>query len=163
MVRLGAALIRFAAQVSQPDHSQATARSRGQGWAWATARLWVAARRKRSAERRMPKIGCVRRAGASFRAPNAEGPTPPTNSMTLPPALIALIERCYDAILTEGFAFHEAPPASVSTARKRKGRVPRRTGHNLLLVCTSAGWMSCAFCPIQPCRSPTIWRNRMGG
>jgi transposase len=50
----------------------------------------------------------------------------------LSPGLIALIERCYDAILTEGFAFHEAQPALVSTARKRKGRVPRRTGHNLL-------------------------------
>ena len=52
---------------------------------------------------------------------------------TLPPGLIALVERCYDAILTEGFAFHEAQPALVSTARKRLGRVPRRTGHNLLL------------------------------
>jgi transposase len=53
--------------------------------------------------------------------------------VTLSPGLIALIERCYDAILTEGFAFHEAQPALTSTARKRRGRVPRRTGHNLLL------------------------------
>lgn len=52
---------------------------------------------------------------------------------TLSPGFIALIERCYDAILAEGFAFHEAQPALVSTARKRQGRVPRRTGHNLLL------------------------------
>ena len=44
----------------------------------------------------------------------------------------ALIERSYDVILTEGFAFHETQPALISTARKRKGRVPRRTGHNLL-------------------------------
>jgi len=51
----------------------------------------------------------------------------------LPLGLIALIERCYDAILVEGFAFHEGQPALVSTARKRLGRVPRRTGHNLLL------------------------------
>jgi transposase len=51
----------------------------------------------------------------------------------LSPRFIALIERCYDAILTEGFAFHEARPALISTARKRRGRVPRRTGHNLLL------------------------------
>ena len=51
----------------------------------------------------------------------------------LSPGLIALIERRYDAILTEGFAFHEAQPALISIARKRKGRVPRRTGHNLLL------------------------------
>src|SRR5882757_2373271 len=53
--------------------------------------------------------------------------------VTLSPAFIGLIERCYDAILTEGFAFHEAQPALISTARKRRGRVPRRTGHNLLL------------------------------
>jgi transposase len=51
----------------------------------------------------------------------------------LPPGLIALIERCYDAIVRDGFALHEAQPVLVSTARKRKGRVPRRTGHNLLL------------------------------
>ena len=53
--------------------------------------------------------------------------------VTLSPGFIALIERCYDAILTEGFAFHEAQPALISTARKRRGRVPRWTGHNLLL------------------------------
>jgi transposase len=53
--------------------------------------------------------------------------------VTLSPRFIALIERCYDAVLTEGFAFHEAQPALISTARKRRGRVPRRTGHNLLL------------------------------
>jgi transposase len=51
----------------------------------------------------------------------------------LSPGFIALIERCYDAMLAEGFAFHEAQPALISTARKRRGRVPRRTGHNLLL------------------------------
>jgi len=51
----------------------------------------------------------------------------------LSPRFIALIERCYDAILTEGFAFHEAQPALISTARKRRGRTPRRVGHNLLL------------------------------
>jgi transposase len=51
----------------------------------------------------------------------------------LSPGFIALIERCYDAVLTDGLAFHEAQPALISTARKRQGRVPRRTGHNLLL------------------------------
>jgi transposase len=53
--------------------------------------------------------------------------------VTLPPRFVALIERCYDTILAEGLAFHEAQPALISTARKRRGRVPRRTGHNLLL------------------------------
>ena len=52
--------------------------------------------------------------------------------VTLSPRFIALIERRYDAILAEGFAFHEAQPALVSTTGKRRGRVPRRTGHNLL-------------------------------
>jgi transposase len=51
----------------------------------------------------------------------------------LSPQLIALIERCYDAILKDGFAFHDAQPALISTARKRRGRKPRRVGHNLLL------------------------------
>ena len=54
----------------------------------------------------------------------------------LKPSLIALIERCYDAILAEGLAFHEAqaPLAQpVKGGRKRRGRVPRRIGHNLLL------------------------------
>ena len=55
----------------------------------------------------------------------------------LPPRFIALIERQYDAVLTEGLAFHEAQPALASPAlaspaRHRRGRVPRRTGHNLL-------------------------------
>jgi transposase len=53
--------------------------------------------------------------------------------ITLSPRLISLIERCYDAILTEGFAFHDTQPALISTARKRLGRKPRRIGHNLLL------------------------------
>src|SRR5580765_2326699 len=54
-------------------------------------------------------------------------------NVALSPQLISLIERCYDAILMEGFAFHDAQPALISTARKRRGRVPRRVGHNLLL------------------------------
>ena len=32
--------------------------------------------------------------------------------MALSPQFIAMIERCYDAILTEGFAFHDAQPAA---------------------------------------------------
>ena len=53
--------------------------------------------------------------------------------VALSPRFISLIERCYDAILTQGFAFHDAQPALISTARKRLGRKPRRVGHNLLL------------------------------
>jgi transposase len=55
----------------------------------------------------------------------------------LKPRLIACFERCYDAILAEGLAFHDAqePLAQATTKAggKRRGRVPRRTGHNLLL------------------------------
>jgi transposase len=49
----------------------------------------------------------------------------------LKPGLIALFERCYDAILAEGLAFHAAQP--VLAKAKRRGRQPRRVGHNLLL------------------------------
>ncbi|MGH8403010.1 MAG: IS66 family transposase, partial [Gammaproteobacteria bacterium] len=49
----------------------------------------------------------------------------------LKPGLIALIERCYDTIVAEGLAFHEAQPALAKT--RPRGRPPRRVGHNLLL------------------------------
>ena len=55
----------------------------------------------------------------------------------LPSRLIALFERRYDAILTEGLAFHAAQPALVRPERtgkaKARGRKRRRVGHNLLL------------------------------
>ena len=49
----------------------------------------------------------------------------------LKPSLIALIERRYDAIITAGTAFHEAQPPVGKPGRR--GRQPRRVGHNLLL------------------------------
>jgi transposase len=49
----------------------------------------------------------------------------------LKPGLIALIERRYDAIVAQGLAFHDAQPALAKT--RRRGRPPRRVGHNLLL------------------------------
>ena len=55
----------------------------------------------------------------------------------LRPRLIECFERRYDAILAEGLAFHETQMplarAVINGAGKRRGRVPRRTGHNLLL------------------------------
>src|SRR5246127_5716295 len=55
----------------------------------------------------------------------------------LKPRLIARMERRYDAILAEGLAFHQAQsplaPAAPKGEPKRRGRKPRRTGHNLLL------------------------------
>ena len=50
------------------------------------------------------------------------------------PRLIERFERCYNAILAEGLAFHEAqPPLPAKGGAKRRGHAPRRTGHNLLL------------------------------
>jgi len=52
----------------------------------------------------------------------------------LKPALVALIRRRFEAIIVDGLIFHQAqPPLAVSNLRRRRGRTPRRTGHNLLL------------------------------
>ena len=55
----------------------------------------------------------------------------------LRPRLIESFERRYDAILAEGLAFHETQlplvRAVIKAGGKRRGRAPRRTGHNLLL------------------------------
>jgi transposase len=52
-------------------------------------------------------------------------------------SLVECFERRYDAIVTEGLAFHEAePPLARATTKgggKRRGRPAHRTGHNLLL------------------------------
>ncbi len=57
--------------------------------------------------------------------------------VALKPRLIECFERCYDAILAEGLGFHAAQVplarAAMKGAGKRRGRAPRRTGHNLLL------------------------------
>ncbi len=71
---------------------------------------------------------------------------------SLPPRLIALIERSYDAILTQGFAFHEALP-ELSGAGRRRGRKARRVGHNLPACCTevafgTAGWTDVRSLPL---------------
>ena len=55
----------------------------------------------------------------------------------LKPRLIGCFERRYDTILAEGLVFHEAQlplvRAAIKGGGKRRGRAPRRTGHNLLL------------------------------
>jgi transposase len=52
----------------------------------------------------------------------------------LKPRLIARFECSYDAIVAEGLIFHETqPPLAAKGGKKRRGRAPRRTGHNLLL------------------------------
>jgi transposase len=55
----------------------------------------------------------------------------------LKPRLIECFKRRYDAILAEGMGFHttQAPlaRAAMKGTGNRRGRAPRRTGHNLLL------------------------------
>jgi transposase len=55
--------------------------------------------------------------------------------VALRPGLIALIERRYDMILAQGFVVHDAQPTLIPAEVKarRRGRPPRRVGHNLLL------------------------------
>ena len=100
----------------------------------------------------------------------------------LKPGLIALIERCYDGIIANGLAFHESQPALAKT--RRRGRPPRRVGHNLLLrlstrrldvlrfltdpSCTlhqqsrGAGWANDETAPEDLRRiSLRVWRKRL--
>ncbi|HEX8570571.1 MAG TPA: IS66 family transposase, partial [Caulobacteraceae bacterium] len=55
----------------------------------------------------------------------------------LDPCLVDQFRRRYDIIVTEGLAFHQNQPPLATPptngGRKRRGRPPRRTGHNLLL------------------------------
>jgi transposase len=53
------------------------------------------------------------------------------HGVALTARLIARIQRRYDAILAEGFAFHEAQPPL--RCAQRRGRKPHRVGHNLIL------------------------------
>jgi len=57
--------------------------------------------------------------------------------VSLRPEFLSWLSGRFDRIIAEGLAFHEALPPLVSErepdGRKRKGRPPRRTGHNLLL------------------------------
>jgi len=58
-------------------------------------------------------------------------------NVPLKPRLIQRFEHHYDAVLAEGLAFHETQAPLARAVMKgsgnRRGRVPRRTGHNLLL------------------------------
>jgi transposase len=72
----------------------------------------------------------------------------------LKPGLLALFERCYDTILVDGLAFHETQPAlarAVGTG-KRRGRPPRRVGHNLLwrLSSRKTDVLRCLTNPLVP-------------
>lgn len=53
---------------------------------------------------------------------------------SLKPWLIACFARRFEAVVAEGLAFHTGlPPLAKASKIQRRGRQPRRTGHNLLL------------------------------
>jgi transposase len=56
------------------------------------------------------------------------------NGKPIPASRIALFERIYDRIISAGMEFHEAQPAlAAANTPSKRGRKPRRVGHNLLL------------------------------
>ena len=52
---------------------------------------------------------------------------------SLKPDFLAWLLARYDRIVTQGLAFHESLSPLVASGRKRRGKIRRRTGHNLLL------------------------------
>lgn len=52
---------------------------------------------------------------------------------SLSPRLLAWLSARYDRILVQGFTFHESQPPLGAGLPPRRGRIRRRTGHNLLL------------------------------
>ena len=52
---------------------------------------------------------------------------------SLRPQFLAWLSARYDRILAQGFAFHESLPPLGAGQPTRRGRIRRRTGHNLLL------------------------------
>ena len=52
---------------------------------------------------------------------------------SLSPRFLAWLSARYDRILAQGFAFHESQPPLGAGLPPRRGRIRRRTGHNLLL------------------------------
>ena len=79
------------------------------------------------------------------------------------PRLIDCFERRYDAILAEGLVFHDAQAplvrAAIKGGGKRRGRAPRRTGHNLLLRLATRKNDTLRFCAMRLFHSPTIKPN----
>ena len=54
-------------------------------------------------------------------------------NVNLKPDFLTWLSARYDRIVAQGMAFHEAQPPLGSPNGKRKSRIRRRTGHNLLL------------------------------
>jgi transposase len=52
---------------------------------------------------------------------------------SLKPAFLGGVSARYDRILAHGFVFHESQPPLDAAGRMRRGRIRRRTGHNLLI------------------------------
>jgi len=83
---------------------------------------------------------------------------------TLSPRFLAWLSARYDRLLAQGLAFHQTQPplASVTQTgeRKRRGRVRRRVGHNLLLRLQTHKTPSCGSWPIPPFPSPITRPNK---
>jgi transposase len=56
-----------------------------------------------------------------------------THQRSLSPRFLAWLSARYDRILAQGFAFHESLPPLGAGQPAHRGRICRRTGHNLLL------------------------------
>ena len=77
-----------------------------------------------------------RRTGRTGCSACCAAPATRERDRPLKPALVDLFRRHYDAVVAEGSAFHDAlpplAPATTKGGKPRRGRPPRRTGHNLL-------------------------------
>ena len=74
--------------------------------------------------------------------------------MALSPQFIAMIERCYDAVLTEG-ARVPADAATRLDLHREETHGPETAPGLAIIFCVvsmPANTTCCASCPIQPCR-----------
>ena len=77
--------------------------------------------------------------------------------IALSPQFIAMIERCYDAVLTEGFAFHDAARLDLHREETHGPRRPRRVGHIIFCVVSMPASTTCC----ASCRSTVPFTNNM--
>jgi hypothetical protein len=79
--------------------------------------------------------------------------------VSLSPRHIALIERCYDAIVAKGIAAHEALPQLMPPPNAGDDQ-SAGSATTSSCVCATSSQTCCASSPIQPCPSPTTLPSR---